>query len=466
VLDFVREAFGWGGEVVVTEGPRGALGRIWRVEVGADRYALKEIFAEPPSEAVIAAELEFARRAAAAGVRLPASHADRAGRHLLTAPDGTWLRLYDWVDLEPTDITSLATPRAVGALLARLHRCAPPAAAEPGGAAPARWYETVPAADAWTVVTAELTGTTRDSQRGGEPGAAPVAAAELGAMARDPWRGGESGAASIAASEPGGMARDQQQDGLPESGTARVVAAEPVGTAGDSWRDGELGAAPVAAEESGGGAVGRWKDGVPAAGVWPVATAASCGAAPDRRAEAESGADRAATTSAPAWVPVLADRLATLPDLCASIAPVDPAALLLCHRDLHPENVLAGPAGELVVVDWDNLGPAEPGRELARALFDWCCDGPPDLDGMAAMYGQYLRDGGPGRVRVPADFTMLLACRLNFLLVQARVALDPDAAPADRAWAEREIDESLRLLPTAAQLTEVLALTEKVGREA
>src|SRR3954471_7493074 len=64
----LREAFGWGGDVVVCAGPRGALGQVWRVETGSARYALKEIFAGPPSEAVIGAELAFARRAATAGV--------------------------------------------------------------------------------------------------------------------------------------------------------------------------------------------------------------------------------------------------------------------------------------------------------------------------------------------------------------------------------------------------------------
>jgi Ser/Thr protein kinase RdoA (MazF antagonist) len=305
---------------VVSAGPRGALGQIWRLEVGPARYALKEIFAEPPSEARIAMELAFAARAARAGVRLPASHPDRAGRHLLTTPAGVWLRLYDWVDLTALDRTAPGTPAEVGALLARLHRCAPAVAAESDGRPPDRWYDRVPAAHEWAAVTGSAAG----------------------------------------------------------------------------------------------------------------------------------------------WAGRLADRLATLPELTAAVAPADPADLILCHRDLHPENVLADPTGAPVVVDWDNLGPAAPGRELAAALFDWYCDGPAaDLDAMRAMHDAYVAEGGPGRITGPADFSMVVACRLNFLLVQARVALDGRAEPRHRAWAEREIDEALRILPTPRQLAEVLELTRR-----
>jgi Ser/Thr protein kinase RdoA (MazF antagonist) len=318
---YVRQAFGWDEDVVVSAGPRGALGQIWRVEAGPARYALKEIFGEPPTQALIEAELAFARRAAEAGVRLPASQPDRDGRYLLPAPGGAWLRLYDWVDLRPVELTAPATPAELGALFARLHRCAPAAAAEPGGGPPDPWYDRVPAADAW-------------------------------------------------------------------------------------------------------------------------AHAAGSGAA---------------------WTARLADRLATLPELCAAVTPADPVGLIICHRDLHPENVLADPTGALVVVDWDNLGPADPGRELAQALFNWFCDSPgADLDAMRGMYEAYLHEGGPGRITGPADFTMLLACRLNFLLVQAGVALDPRAEPRHREWAEREIDEGLRILPTPRQLADVLGLTRSV----
>jgi Ser/Thr protein kinase RdoA (MazF antagonist) len=318
VVAHARQAFGWGEAAVVSAGPRGALGQVWRVDVDSRRYALKEIFAEPPSEALIAAELAFTRRAAEAGIRMPASHPDREGRHLLAVPGGTWLRLYDWVDLRPLELAAPDTPRELGALFARLHRCAPATTVEPGGGPPDPWYDRVSAAD------------------------------ELAA----------------------------------------------------------------------------------------------------------------ASASGTPWAAPLADLLSMLPDLCAAVAPADPAELIVCHRDLHPENVLADPSGALVVVDWDNLGPATPGRELARALFDWFCDrASADLHAVRAMYEAYVHEGGPGRITEPSDFSMLIASRLNFLRVQTRIALDPQAEQRHREWAEREINETLNIMPTPTQLARVLELT-------
>jgi Ser/Thr protein kinase RdoA (MazF antagonist) len=304
MLTTLREAFGWDGDVGLHPGPRGALGQIWRVEVGAQRFALKEIFAEPPSAERNAAELAFAARAIAAGVRVPASHPDREGRYLLTTPDGTWLRLYDWVDVRPVDATAPGTPEMLGVLLARLHQCGG-ADAEPVDP----WYETVP---------------------------------------------------------------------------------DPLDWAGLSIPD---------------------------------------------------------------------DVRAMIPQLCSAVVPADPAGLIVCHRDLHPENVLADAGGALVVLDWDNFGPAAPSRELACGLFDWFCAGSADLDAMGRMYDAYVSEGGPGRITEPADFSMLVAIRLNFLSLQARIAGDPGAEPRDRAWARREIDQMLPNLPTPGQLADVLDLT-------
>ena len=317
---FVRAAFGWRAEVTVSAGPRGALGQVWRLQLGSDCYALKEIFADPSPPALIEAELLLAGRAAAAGVRLPASHPDLRGDYLLTTPSGKSLRLYDWVDLRPLDLTAADAPAKVGALLARLHRSAPAAQTEPGGDPPSAWYDHTPA---------------------------------------------------------------------PES-----------------WAD--------------------------------------------------------ALASGASWASLLAERVSTLPQLCADVTPAEPGALLLCHRDLHPENVLADPDGNLVVVDWDDVGPAAPAREIAAALFDWFCPGPvADPTAMAQMYAAYLDAGGPGLITGPADFSMLLAARLNFLLLQTRIALDPAAEQRHRQWAEREIEEALQILPAPGQLAAALALARK-----
>ena len=312
--DLVRDAFGW-REVVVTPGPRGALGQIWRVDADGGRYALKELFFEEPTEAAMAAELLLVGRAVAAGVRAPQSRPDRTGRYLLPGPSGC-LRLYDWVETQPLDLTAVRTPVELGELLAALHRCAPVVGTEPGGEPPSRWYDRAPERSAFTTALA-------------------------------------------------------------------------------------------------------------------------------------SGAP---------WVPRLADRLAELPRLTGIVAPVDGSRLRLCHRDLHPGNVRSDGAGALVVLDWDDLGPADPARELARLLFDWWCDSTLDQAAMRATYGAYLRAGGPARITELADFTMLVASRLNFLKIQLDLALDGDAAAEHRAWAEAEIDEALRILPTPRQLAEVLDL--------
>jgi hypothetical protein len=130
--------------------------------------------------------------------------------------------------------------------------------------------------------------------------------------------------------------------------------------------------------------------------------------------------------------------VATLPELCAAVTPVDPAGLILCHRDLHPENVQADDSG-LVIIDWDNFGAAMPGRELAQMLFDWY---PDDLDAMGRLYRAYVAEAARPH-HGPADFTMLIAARLNFLSLITWTALDRRSGERERAWAEREIEEML-----------------------
>lgn len=186
----------------------------------------------------------------------------------------------------------------------------------------------------------------------------------------------------------------------------------------------------------------------------PRADRETNGAPPDRWYEFPPDQDgwvplvSAATEAGMSWAPRLAAAADRLPALHPVLSSADPAKMRLCHRDLHPGNVLVDKAGDLVVVDWEDVGPAEPAQELARTLVAFYHDGQPNLDSIQRAYRSYVESGGPARLRSAADFTMLIATQLNFLSRQVRVALDPSTAPRDRHWADLEIDESLRTLLT------------------
>lgn len=101
------------------EGPvaRGQLGQVWRLTTADGRFAVKEWFAAPDPTAV-EADTDFAERARAAGVLVPAAVRDAEGAVLATVT-GTVVRVSRWVDLEPP--TRRLDPMSVGHVLARLH---------------------------------------------------------------------------------------------------------------------------------------------------------------------------------------------------------------------------------------------------------------------------------------------------------------------------------------------------------
>lgn len=83
-----------------------------------------------------------------------------------------------------------------------------------------------------------------------------------------------------------------------------------------------------------------------------------------------------------------------------------PARLQACHRDLFADNVLVTPANDLCVIDWENSGLADPSQELAVVLFEY---GRGHADRTRLLNETYVHSGGPGRVRDPGDFSMLIA---------------------------------------------------------
>jgi Ser/Thr protein kinase RdoA (MazF antagonist) len=216
-------------------------------------------------------------------------------------------------------------------------------------------------------------------------------------------------------------------------------------------------AAPPSATEPDGGPPDPWFDVPPEPGRW-VRWAKAATASAATTATAATVGTATPETAAGSWTARLAESVSRLEQLTALATPGWPPAMVTCHRDLHPENVLAC-EGTLAVVDWDNLGPAEPGRELAKVVFDWFfAAGTLDRSGAGRFWTAYRESGGPGRLGSTDDFGLLIAARLNFLNRQIGIALNQTVDSEHREWALKEIDEALTILPTPESFAEVLDL--------
>jgi Ser/Thr protein kinase RdoA (MazF antagonist) len=142
---------------------------------------------------------------------------------------------------------------------------------------------------------------------------------------------------------------------------------------------------------------------------------------------------------APAWdallgelrdagAPFAADLAAIRDDLVAAEAVLAPARdPRTCHRDLWADNLRATAPGGLCVIDWDNCGLADPGQEVACALFEFALG---DAGRAAALYREYVHAGGPGRVDGRGAFSMAVAQLGHITEIACRRWLDP-ALPDD-----------------------------------
>ncbi len=147
--------------------------------------------------------------------------------------------------------------------------------------------------------------------------------------------------------------------------------------------------------------------------------------APARWHELLASAER---TAAP-WAPTLA---ALVPALVAGesiIAAGRHRPAIRCHRDFNPENVALDAAGRIVVVDWENSGPAAPEQELASVLAEFV----PDPGGVRSFLDAYTAGGGPATLRDPSSFAMTLAFQSNLVAWYAERALDAGATDEDQA---------------------------------
>ncbi|CAN5769244.1 hypothetical protein BH24ACT8_BH24ACT8_07350 [soil metagenome] len=158
--------------------------------------------------------------------------------------------------------------------------------------------------------------------------------------------------------------------------------------------------------------------------------------------------DRAEVTPGADWTRVLSSShgdLVTLSEWTNSHPPGQPVGT---HRDLKLENTLVAPGGGRWLLDWDNVGPLAPWRELGGILADWW-EHPEAIDGLARTYRE---SGGPAYPREPGIFASGVAQRLNFLAAQVEILLDASARPGDRHFAHGVVTGILSGLPRLRDL--------------
>jgi Ser/Thr protein kinase RdoA (MazF antagonist) len=162
----------------------------------------------------------------------------------------------------------------------------------------------------------------------------------------------------------------------------------------------------------------RWYVTPPPPGVWP-------------------GRQAAARRSGATWADALDGLVPILLETTAATGPVRARRRITCHLDFNPDNVLVDVAGGVVVVDWENSGPASAEQELASGLAQFVRD-PSD---MPAFLAAYEAAGGIGRLVDRASFAMTMVVDANLVETYSRWALDPASSDEDRARAAFWIED-------------------------
>ena len=131
--------------------------------------------------------------------------------------------------------------------------------------------------------------------------------------------------------------------------------------------------------------------------------------------------------------PFAASLRRALPELVAleRMLPAEARAdAITCHLDLDDSNLAFDRDGRLVVLDWENAGPATPAQDLAMLMGDY---GPNDG---GRLVRAYIDAGGPTRITSPSDFDMAIAVQGHLIAFYAnRWLANEDADDVARsAW--------------------------------
>jgi Ser/Thr protein kinase RdoA (MazF antagonist) len=130
------------------------------------------------------------------------------------------------------------------------------------------------------------------------------------------------------------------------------------------------------------------------------------------------------------------------------------AELRRCHLDFNPENVLQDAAGQPVILDWENSGPAPYEQELAYAVLDFAADPTAARDFVRV----YHDAGGPAHVVGRESFALAVAVQSHIADTYARlgIAATTDEQRARMAYRIDELDRTLFTLESIDRLLDTL----------
>jgi Ser/Thr protein kinase RdoA (MazF antagonist) len=176
------------------------------------------------------------------------------------------------------------------------------------------------------------------------------------------------------------------------------------------------------------------------------------------RSLAQSAADAAVP-----WAGELEQALPAIAKLSELVTPTVAADLTICHLDIQASNLLRDADG-LILLDWDNVGPGSAERELASTLWRWTRrQGVADGSSVTGVLSAYHAAGGNASVASLAAFGMVATVHLNFIFVQAELALDAAASADHRESAHRWTTDGLASLPSLAAFDELLDVVRAAG---
>jgi Ser/Thr protein kinase RdoA (MazF antagonist) len=143
-----------------------------------------------------------------------------------------------------------------------------------------------------------------------------------------------------------------------------------------------------------------------------------------------------------AWVdehgPDMLAQLERLHALQPQVREID-APLLLCHTDLHGNNVLRTPSGEVYVLDWDDAKLAPPEHDLWIALGEHAVGG--EVATVRAFFEAYRAAGGDAPLHLQHFDFYLLRRFLEDATISIGRLLAADADPRDDEDLLRALDD-------------------------